>query len=192
MKKYWYKTKFDLTDAVLKDWIFPKPVTLQSEWVYKATEILSPQFISKYKHLEINENSIVALFYRSRYYKGNSAHIDVMTTDSGDILPTGPGINWVVGGGNSKMEWYEPPDNMQTDVKYNSVNRPYYSWPRSELIKVSEYPILSEPILVDVATPHGISCGTEDRWCFSLRFGKRLSWYSTVELLKENNMLIES
>ena len=83
------------------------------------------------------------------------------------------------------MHWYKLKVELVTDVKINSIGKPYYVYTRNQ-VKREHSQVVGKPSLVQVGVPHNISTGEEDRLCISLVIFKddaRLSMQQAMELL---------
>lgn len=90
-------------------------------------------------------------------------------------------INWVYGGGDSVMNWYQPKvDNIQTNTSAIGITYEYYKRDDVELIHSQR---VGFPSIVQVGLPHDISNITSDRLCISV-FVKEISTTSFITFEK--------
>ena len=115
-------------------------------------------------------------------------HCDI--TSLGDVGK----INWVYGGDNSLMHWYQVNDSYNPEVtderiKPTVVNSPSLRFQRSAVDRIHSQEV-GCPSIVQVGTPHNITNGPTDRFCISTIFAridsrKRTTMAETIELFKE-------
>ena len=124
---------------------------------------------------------LVEVFYKSPGDTGG-IHVDVII---GDFTK----LNWVYGGGDSKMNWYKPFDNKHIVLQKTTANTPYISYSRHQVEKIEDT-IIKNPTLVQVGVPHDVSNVTEDRFCISFVFrdnitNRRLTMAESLERFKD-------
>lgn len=188
----WYETTIDITSALRDDWKYPSSIPEKfGVWNYKAYEIFNPIWLDYMGNLGLNVASSI-LFYRAAWVTDIRAHIDIEPWDS--ITTCVFGLNWIVGGTNSEMRWYETPE-IATPILLTPAGLPYQPWPVTGLvIKERKYikPLSSTLTLVRTDVPHSIDVREEARWCFSVRLQRTLmSWDEVVESMRSENLLIE-
>ena len=78
-------------------------------------------------------------------------------------------INWVYGGGDSVMEWYEPinSNNIKTNKTATNADYEYYDHADLKLVHTQQ---VGFPSIVQVGIPHNIAKITTDRLCISVFF----------------------
>ena len=132
----------------------------------------------------------IMLFYRPANYNTNIAHIDTNKYDHSKVYASA--LNWVIGGKNSMMHWYDLPDKLPP-VKMTKATSTYQSWTISELVEINQVNIDNQVTLVRVDLPHSVSVDNEPRWCFSARFKDCdiITWNSIIDLMKAKNLLID-
>jgi hypothetical protein len=97
----------------------------------------------------------------------HNIHIDAM---GGDYTK----LNWVFGGGNSKMCWYEPFDKTFKPIFKTATGTSYVAYTRDQ-VKEIEKTVIRNPTLVQVGIPHHIIDVTEDRVCVSIVFKDKIT-----------------
>ena len=98
-------------------------------------------------------------FYRKPYTQ-SQIHRDVKGTESATK------INWIFGGDNSLMNWYTPvTDIIRTAVTTIGITYIYYE--KSD-VKLAHTQKVGFPSLLEVALPHDITMGNEERICVSI------------------------
>lgn len=105
------------------------------------------------------EIRLAECFYR-KPYTGSRTHRDVKGSKSATKL------NWVYGGRNSLMNWYEPISDIErTAVTDIGITYVYYL---KEDIRLLHRQKIGFPSLLEVALPHDITMGDEERTCVSI------------------------
>jgi len=99
--------------------------------------------------------------------KSGGIHIDA---GGGDYTK----LNWVFGGGDSKMGWYEPIDKKFKPIFKTSAGTPYISYTRNQVTEI-EKTVIKNPTLVQVGIPHNVFDVTEDRFCVSILFKNKIN-----------------
>jgi hypothetical protein len=126
--------------------------------------------------------SWIELFYRKPGYRG-SIHADSI---GGDFTK----INWVIGGKNSIMIWF---DVINSDIEKNNIsltmaNTGYIKYTWNEVTMAHSEFVLG-PTLVQVGVPHLIINPSDDRYCLSFvltdMYGKRLTMAESYKLFKD-------
>jgi len=108
-------------------------------------------------------------------------HIDTET------LSNNCKLNWVYGGTNSKMVWWQQQDpDEPLSYKLTPIGTKYISFDKDKCTRVWEEEI-GTPSLVNVGIPHSIdNPGSEGRWCISfvlydLEKTQLLQWSDAVK-----------
>jgi len=140
---------------------------------------LSDEIFKFFDSLNLNL-FLVEVFYKSPGDTGG-IHVDVRI---GDFTK----LNWVYGGGDSKMNWYDPLVETYNIVQKTTANTSYISYSRHQVKKIEDT-VIKNPTLVQVGVPHDVSNVTEDRFCISFVFldkqNKRLAMKESVELFQQ-------
>ena len=123
----------------------------------------------------------IECFYRRPYNKG-LIHSDV---NGGDFTK----INYIFGGKNSYMQWYEPLAHSKgLDQRTPSGNTPYVAFAEKDVIPVSKA-CLTGYNLVQVGIPHTIINDSEERFCLSIVISdinkKRITMQQAQSVLKD-------
>lgn len=103
----------------------------------------------------------VETFFKTLEHQGG-IHID---GSGGDYAK----LNWVFGGGDSKMCWYEPLDKTSKIKIKTSTGTSCISYSRDQVNEI-ERTVIKNPTLVQVGIPHNIIDVTEDRYCVSILY----------------------
>ena len=184
--KCWYKVSspFLATPVLLPNWSLPKiDIEERCIWQFRASSIFEPNWLS---NLERSLKPVVnvMVFYRNPGSSINVAHVDLSAKRSdGTYGMRTCALNWVIGGSNSTMRWYEMPQGP-IKTKLNSAGTAYGAWNIVDVPEVDRTNI-RDMTLVRTDVPHAIfNEGDEGRWCLSLRFNSP-SWDETVEQYKD-------
>ena len=128
------------------------------------------------------EVCLIELFYRK---PGNSGSIHVDNI-GGDFTK----INWVTGGKNSRMFWFNIIDSAikKNKISTTTANTGYIEYTWNEVaLKYSQH--MLGPALVQVGVPHLVINPSADRYCLSFVltdiYGKRLTMAESCKLLKD-------
>jgi hypothetical protein len=186
----YYRLKIDTTDALNPSWSMPIPKNNYGIWAPKAENIFSKTWLEYTAGLGIDFKHAL-LFYRGPNTTSREAHVDTHADDHSFVNFA---VNWVIGGANSKMNWYKmPPDGAATIVKDNTSDVPYTTFQFKDLEYIESCKIVNEVTLVRTNLPHSITMGSEPRWCISARVGKDkdTSWDDIVEQFRAKNLLVE-
>ena len=191
----WYKLNINFNDIVKPEWKFPKPNKFMlTTFVVQADSIFKNEWLEDFRNRGFHLH-VVRLFHRQPNYNESMAHVDHYFDDNDCLtLPTF-GINFVLGGRDSEMVWYELPEYLKPakDCKFNSDESEKFvtDWSLTKLgPEVNRCNIDSQGTLVNISIPHHIKMSEEPRWCISMRpWNLDLSWDEIVTKMKENNFL---
>jgi hypothetical protein len=101
------------------------------------------------------------LFYsQPNFFSG--IHSDYCTSDETDISK----INWVIGGAESTMNWYEP--NKFSDTTSIAVDGNIYVGYQIDEVSLIHSTKLHSPSLIQAHVPHNVITLDEPRWAVSL------------------------
>lgn len=121
------------------------------------------------------------------FYRKPGQHGGVHTDNApGDFTK----INWIYGGKNSRMMWFEVTDPKALDRKaiQTSVETNYIAYSMSEVKPVYSEELLGA-YLLQVGVPHIVLNPREDRYCLCFvladKTGKRLTMSESYEILKD-------
>lgn len=189
----WYKLNVDLTNALRKDFSFPKPSGLYGIWNPTAASVFNKEWLDYMKSVGLPIYNAM-LFYRGPGASTKETHIDISKTNP--LVLTNYGINWCIGGKGSNMIWYEKPGDgriRDEDVSWTPAKTPYITWNYNEVTEVERTHIGNELTLVKTDLPHAILMKDDPRWCISARTTAmdNLEWDKIVELLRLKNLLVE-
>lgn len=184
--KCWYKLKIDVENALQPDWKLPEIYNKQYGWwmFYDVENIFTKEWLDTMSSVGLVVTHCV-FFYRGVDLNQPDPHIDGDGKDP-------PGLNWAIGGKDSKMIWYETP-KVPAQVGYTASNTTYLTWPAVQLTEIERYHINNELTMVHVNLPHTIVMGDEPRWCISVRVRSLngLDWEEVTEYMRSRNLLIE-
>jgi len=164
-----------------------------------ANNIINNKELAKHSKLDINNElrqevkdffdkynmfiEVVEIFYLFPY-GSMSIHNDRAVP--GDFSK----INWVYGGKDSLMKWYEITSDSNDTLIYNtpinSPSRQYKPWE----VKLIHEQTVGQPSLVQVGCPHTVVNGPEERFCVSVVFKhkstrNRIAMSDALEVFKD-------
>lgn len=127
---------------------------------------LNPEIVTIFENLGLSI-FLVEVFYAQPFFV-SGIHVDV---EGGDINK----VNWVFGGDQSYMNWYEIKDGViYGGVKQTTIKTPYIPYESNSVTLKFSKKIVS-PCLVHVGVPHNICNEKENRWCVSLVYTNKVS-----------------
>jgi hypothetical protein len=137
-------------------------------------------FNIKLQEINMNENNLI--YYDKKFPKDNDKTIKI----------TPLGLNWIIGGSDSFMTWYEPSKNP-IKVGFTNINTPFVDWPISSLKELDRCNIKNKLTLVRTDFPHNVEMGDDPRWCVSFRLAnpEKYPWDSIVSMLRDKKLLVE-
>ena len=157
-------------DAIYPGWTFPTTVTSS----LKIFQDIVP-LDKNWSNYMINTYGLrpwyTVLFYRPARFYDTMAHVDIVPGDKSKILDAIV-INWVWGGRNSDMVWYEMPSHPSEVTRWDrSIGEvTYQGWPVESLVEQDRAEIRQIPTLTRVDLPHSIDMADQERWGLSIRF----------------------
>lgn len=152
---------------------------LKVEYTTPSVDNVNPEIVQLLKELNIQIHRI-DFFYKEPREPLSEIHID---GQKGDYAK----INWIYGGKNSKMIWYDIINETEKDFSHTIENGAYTSFQLNEVTPVYENDLL-QPSLVQVGVPHAIYNPHEVRYCISLVLKnkhRRLQMSEACTLLKD-------
>jgi hypothetical protein len=184
----WYNLNIDVSTAIDSNWQWQSTGHKNNMRNYKADEMFSDWWLDKMSSINIPITGSL-VHHKPKFFSSSEAHVDTYKGVGGAVF----GINWVIGGRNSEMIWYEIPDDIYRGAdKITPANTPYVAWPISELKEIDRCVIGSQAVLVRVDRPHAIVVRDQDRLSISARTNmKFLSWNGVVNYLNKKNLLTE-
>jgi hypothetical protein len=187
----WYTLDIDISNALRKDWEWNIPESSTLDVKIENTRIFNQDWLDYMQSIGIPVVRAM-LFYRNSMCIQKNAHVDLRGPDSnGNISYINYAMNWVLGGKDSEMIWYNLPDK-NIDVKYSMANTPYIQWPISTLEEIERVNIQNSLTLIRTDIPHSIQVQSEPRWCISARSDiSGYSWQQAVDHFRSKNLLIE-
>lgn len=185
--KCWYETIIDVSKAMNPNWQYPPMTAKFGIWNYAPRDMFNDTWLEYAENIGITVINVI-LFYRRPYLIDDKAHIDIEPGDSTKHCVFG--LNWAIGGKNSEMIWYEPP-NFDADILWSPAKLPYQAWPVNKLVPIEKKCIQSTPTLVRTDIPHSVNVRDELRLCFSLRLPNKIScWDKAVEWFSDKGLLV--
>jgi hypothetical protein len=196
----WYNLNLDVSNAIRPGFDMG-----DQTWTVKRIMNISDMFTADWlEYMSDLGMPITAtmMFQRQVNTVQSSAHVDVMISDKQtpeSLLKQTPicrnfAINWVIGGRDSEMKWYNLPGipNDGSTVQFNLANTPYMNWPITELTEIDRCCIQSQPTMVRVDMPHAIEVKDEPRIAISVRTnGLPNDWQIAINYLRDKQLLIE-
>ena len=141
---------------------------------------VNDELISIIKKLNLTLN-FVELFY-TKSFALSKIHVDNIYI--GDYTK----INYIFGGKNSLMYWWEPKPNILNLPKRTMIGSPYIDYKITEVNLIDEQQV-KFPSIVQVGIPHNIKNFEEPRYCLSLVLIKqddtRLTMAESIEIFKQ-------
>lgn len=186
----YYHVNIDVSDALNPKWRMPVPKDGYGIWSPTAGLIFSKTWLNKVADMGLPMRHAL-LFYRGPNMTSKEAHVDTHAKSRKFINFA---FNWIIGGENSAMHWYNIPDQKTvTTVKDSSTNVPYTTYQFKDLELLESCSISNKATLVKTCVPHSITMGEEPRWCISARpdLDEDMQWDDIVGLLRSKNLLIE-
>lgn len=140
--------------------IFKEPYNVSSFPMVRRT-LLNPAIHINPEILDIIQSNnlkivMVELFYSDVEFT-SYIHSD---TGGNDISK----INWIIGGEDSVMNWFEPQVTSQVQGIGNNT---YIGYKPDEVVKIHSAKI-HNPSLIQAAVPHNVVTGKDKRWAVSL------------------------
>jgi len=144
------------------------------------TNLLNKELVEFLKSVNLRIPLVEVFFKNSQYPE--TIHID---SQGGDYTK----LNWVFGGGQSKMCWYKPKPNVKRLSLITEINTLYFYYERADVELIESTQIIN-PTIIQVGIPHSIIDVTQDRFCVSLVLrnaitNRRVSMKDTVSLLEK-------
>ena len=193
----WYHLTIDTSNAFKSDWEFtcgnnnPNKVDFK---IIDATSVFTSEWLEYMKSINFPVD-FVSLFYKpSLYPYSYKAHVDLRD----DHAPMSYALNWVIGGEDSEMIWYNLPDKDSLPDNESLIHHipetgaPAKKYKTDTLTEIDRCKIKYNITLVRVDVPHSISSSLQSRKCISARDGSNYkSWHEVVEHLHSLNLLID-
>ena len=156
--------------------------------VFSAVQHMNPEFIVLMSKLGIVIDHIEFFVSKPNYFTPIHRDVTNIPTESYDFIK----LNYVFGGTDSLMKWYE----ILNDAKpYNSVipNNQQQVYVTSDSYRINDLALIHEqtvkfPSLVQVGIPHNVQNTNELRVCLCvvpLKDGKRITMSSALEIFKD-------
>jgi hypothetical protein len=157
----WHELAISTEGAIREDWVFPTGERSLS--VFEANVIFTPGWNALARSHGIIFSS-VQVFYKLPHEEARP-HVDMRRNNSPIIFA----LNWVVGGAESEMHWYETPVEPG-EANLTEIGTGFIRWPSPKGMKIIDrYQVKNKLALVNTSIPHGIITGDEHRWCISIR-----------------------
>lgn len=192
MKEHcWYKLKIDCSNALNPDWKFPDPQGKKfGIWDVSADKMFNPQWMQEVRLLGFEFGDSL-VFYRAPGYNTFNAHIDIHKNHP--IRISTYGLNWVIGGSDCDMTWYNLPKIDAKPPQRDAGGTIFYNWPINRLTEIDRCNMGSELTLTRVGIPHAVIMGEEPRWAISVRVAllENKFWKEIVSWMRERDLIIE-
>jgi hypothetical protein len=162
-------------------------------------ETFNPLNLPKTRHVKINHERILSEYIKNLFsflnleirlvevfystpFLNSRIHTDSL---GGDYTK----INWIFGGENSVMHWYNPKIEKTSNGK-TPINTDYISYEVNEVDHLYSERIVS-PTLVQVGIPHNIENDYNHRWCVSLVYvdkhtNRRPTMEESIKIFKDH------
>lgn len=184
----------DITNAInpLYKWVYNvnAPIPQFRVWTIESQKLFNKKWTEYLNSLGLETAYTSIVFYRPPGGTDQMAHIDLDSNSTQDnIIPATFAINWIVGGKDSKMIWYDLPQGHMT-VTQNAPMVYDVKWPIDQLTEIDSKALQLEPTLVRVDVPHAVQAGDQCRWCISLRiYLDNMSWEEGVAYFKQKGLI---
>jgi len=188
----WYKLNLDISNALRPDFDIQELSTGIRRFT-NAQDIFTTDWLEYMNSRSMPVNGIMVFNRTSKIGKDMDilAHVDVHIHRKLESAYRAFAVNWVIGGSDSEMIWYDMPENIPP-LSYTPASTPYLEWPAIELNESDRCCIQSQPTMVRVSVPHAISVKNEPRICISVRTnGVPDNWDAAVNYLRDKQILIE-
>lgn len=202
--KQWYPLNIDNKNAIntMFDFEYLKQQRNGNPnlfWFFTNNELprlFNNQWLDYMKSLNLEIESCL-LFYRYPHNYHPTAHIDLdMDKNNGSTFF---GINWVLGPDDSKMFWYNTPNNFEPIVatqlvdsgpETESAEMKYAICPMDKLtgLEIDSVTVGTTPTLVHAGILHNVQTHNTDRWSLSLRVYRDnnvTTWEDAVDYFKD-------
>ena len=150
--------------------LFKEGITLDDIQKTFITVIDEEKYLNE-KIFKFFDSLDLEIFFVETFFKQannkNKIHIDGTGNDYTKL-------NWVFGGGQSKMKWYAPLDNTLRPLFKTATDTSYVAYTPEQVTEV-ESSIIRNPTLVQVGVPHNVVDITEDRLCISVLFRNKIN-----------------
>lgn len=188
-KHCWYDLNIDVKNCFKEGYKFPEPTGQYGIWHPLAWDVFNMDWLKYVTSMGLPIYSVM-IFYRGPYASTLGAHVDISIPEP--LLLTNFAINWVYGGSDSTMSWYETPPG-EKKIEYTPAGTAYKVWPKRELTKIESHSIGEQVKLVRTGIPHSIEMGSQPRWCISARTSIHhdFEWEQVVDMMKDRKLLVE-
>jgi len=188
-KHCWYDLDIDVKNCFKPEFKFPTPKGRYGIWDKLAWDVFNMDWLKYVSAKGLPVYSVI-IFYRGPYASTLGAHVDISTVEP--FLLTNFAINWVYGGRDSTMSWYDTP-LAEKKIEYTPAGTAYKVWNKRELNKI-ESDVIGESVkLVRTGIPHSIEMGSDPRWCISARTSIHhdYEWDHVVGMMRNQKLLVE-
>lgn len=187
----WYHLNLNVDNAIREDWTLPVTnANIHGMWQLMPENIFRKEWLEYIETLGLTLDDVM-LFYRPAGLSSLGAHVDIAKADPLELSTYA--VNWIIGGKDSEMIWYEMPAG-DLEIRYTEANTPFSIWNCDSLVKVDSCEIREKPTLVRVDIPHSITVRQDSRWCISARptfTDKVFDWNKTVNRFKSTGLLVD-
>ena len=183
----WYNLDIDVAHALKNEWRWQSTGHSNNMRKYTADEIFATAWLDTMSAINMPITGSL-VHHKPKMFSSQEAHVDTYKGIGGADF----GINWVIGGRDSEMIWYDLPHQVYSGAgKATPAGTPYVAWPIVGLKEIDRCVIGSQAVLVRVDRPHAIVVGDEDRLSISARTNmKFMNWHGIVKYLQKKNLLI--
>jgi hypothetical protein len=190
MSNCFYRTTISTDGFFNESWKFPE---LEQWATFKEENILNKKWIQDNEKTGLFFKTPL-LFFRNSNFNRDTAHIDVVYEPAPTLSIVPGALNFIVGGKDSYMTWYELPEGP-VNIQETMAKTPFAEWDKKDLKEIERYKIKEgELVLVRTDVPHSIEMNTDNRWCISLRLRRNKSivnWNDLVNFLENKELLIK-
>jgi len=178
----YYPVKVDISSALRDDWRFPNDYNPNRIWMFNSNDIFNSDWLDYTTSIGL-PIAHAMVFNRQPGSHRFTAHVDSENLNNA--------LNWVYGGEESSMVWYDLPNDLGLSG-ITSAGTPFSQWPKNQLKYLTKTNINTSPTLVRVDIPHVVEMPVtgSERWCISVRLNLFLpTWEDTVNYYTSKNLL---
>ena len=154
------------------------PTLRENHHVRIQPEHIDPQLVGWLKDLGLYV--VVAEYFYTAPNKSLAPHCD--TVELSNVVK----LNWMYGGDDSTMDWYEMKPNRPLP-QYETIINTKFSIPAVDDIILKQSIKIGKPSLINVGQVHGVRNGKQPRYVYSFVIGvtatqQRLEWDQAKEI----------
>jgi predicted small secreted protein len=113
----WYNLNVDVSDAVRNSWLWQSTDHNNNMRKYANDEIFNNSWLDRMSAINMPITGSL-VHHKPKFFSSSEAHVDTYKGIGGACF----GINWVIGGQDGEMVWYELPDEVHRGVKRININ----------------------------------------------------------------------